>query len=41
MAMRKEEIKERIKEIELHMIEATFWTDKDRAQELIKELSEL
>lgn len=41
MVMRKGEIKERIKEIELHMTEATFWTDKDKAQELIKELGEL
>ncbi|MEI6057950.1 MAG: PCRF domain-containing protein, partial [bacterium] len=37
----KEEKEKRIKEIEEQMISADFWSDKDRAQVLIKELQEL
>jgi peptide chain release factor 2 len=36
-----DEIKKRIEEIELAMQQPDFWTDKDKAQEQIKELGEL
>ena len=37
----KEDKKRRIKEIEIAMIQTDFWSDKDKAQELIRELNEL
>ena len=39
--MNKEEIKNRINEIELAMASADFWSEKTRAQSMIKELAEL
>ncbi len=39
--MNKEEIKNRINEIEVAMASSDFWSDKARAQSMIKELAEL
>lgn len=39
--MNKEEIKNRINEIELAMASADFWSEKTKAQSMIKELAEL
>jgi peptide chain release factor 2 len=39
--MTKDEIKNKIDEIETRMGEADFWTDKDKAQSLIRELQDL
>jgi peptide chain release factor 2 len=39
--MTKDEIKKKIDEIETRMGEADFWTDKDKAQSLIRELQDL
>ncbi len=39
--MNKDDINKRINEIELEMTATDFWSDKDRAQSLIKEMNEL
>lgn len=39
--MNKAEIEQRINEIESQMMQSDFWSDKDKAQALIKELQEL
>ncbi len=39
--MKKEEIEKRISEIENAMNDGAFWSDKNRAQELVKELQDL